>query len=130
MQPKPENTIYLLHFPNALGRVRHYLGITRTDRLAMRLREHAHRRGAALTAALASVNTEFVIAWTMAPATYADERRLKDRGHYSKLCPVCRSGSIDHEMMRVACPDLPDLGDAAEHVGLGLPLRGVHRLRR
>lgn len=120
-------TIYLLHFERPIGRVRHYLGITRTDRLAARLREHAHRRGAALTAALAGRNHEMIVAGTWDARSFADERRMKDRGKYSRLCGVCRGDVQDDDLLRVPCPDLPDLGELQRSVSLSFPLREVPR---
>lgn len=123
-------TVYLLHAPVGIGRTKHYLGITRTERLAARLREHAMRRGSSLTAALAARNDHLLLARTWAVGSYADERRLKNRGHYQKLCPVCRQGTADAALLSIPCPDLTALDECPENIGLGMPLRGVQsRLR-
>lgn len=118
-------TLYLLCAERPLGRVRHYLGITRTERLAQRLREHAHRRGSSLTAALARRNDTLELVRLWHGASWDQERRIKRRGHYRRLCPVCQGASRDSAIQRIPCPDLEDLAQAPENVGLGLPLRGV-----
>lgn len=122
----PRWTIYLLHAHRPVGRVRHYLGITRTDRLALRLREHAHRRGSSLTAQLATLNDELLLARTWVGVDWAVERRMKRAGHYARLCPICRHMDPEQAILRVPCPDLAKLRTLDEYVALGNTLRPAH----
>jgi predicted GIY-YIG superfamily endonuclease len=80
-------TIYLLHFKQAFGHARHYLGWTRN--LAQRVAAHTSGRGARLTAAASAAGIEFVIARRWRGDRH-EERRLKNMGSRARLCPICR----------------------------------------
>lgn len=127
VQPSsPSLTIYLLHAHRPVRNARHYLGITRTDRLAKRVREHAHRRGSSLTAQLAAINDELLLARTWQDVSWEEERRMKQAGHYARLCPICPKMDAEQAILRIPCPDLAQLRTLGEYVALGATLRPVH----
>lgn len=111
-------TVYLLCYAVPIGRVRHYVGITRQDRLAARLREHALRRGSRLTAALASRNTSLELAKTWEAANWLLEREIKGRGSYPRICPICRNNDRTLALATVPCPPIT----AVEHDPMHLSL--------
>ena len=81
--------IYLLHFDAPLHKALHYLGQTKLNRLEQRLREHAQGRGASITRALAARGIGFTLVRTW-PMTATDmETKMKRRGHFKRLCPLC-----------------------------------------
>lgn len=98
--PAAAFTLYLLHFEPQVGRCRHYLGLTRTPRLARRLAEHMAGRGARLTtrAIEAGAAVSLVRLWTADDPQ--EEQRLKRRGHFRRHCPLCGGAPA-------AAPDLP-----------------------
>lgn len=93
-QQGPPLTIYLLHFDRNVGQARHYLGITRADRLDERLAEHCGEHAASLTSRAAQQQIPFTLVRTWPAETYADERRMKRAGHLRERCPICR-GDLD-----------------------------------
>ncbi len=89
-----DGTVYLLHFDSPIGDVakahgtaQHYLGWT-TD-LAQRLAEHRAGNGARLMAAVAQAGIGFQVAATW-EGDRVLERRLKQRKHAARFCPLCR----------------------------------------
>lgn len=96
-------TIYLIHFDAPDIRARHYLGITKTDRVERRWQEHAAGRGASLTRRVALTGTPLQIARLWHPADYGLERRLKQRGHAAELCPICHGA----DPLRTIAPTIP-----------------------
>lgn len=88
-----QRTLYLIHFDREDGSIIHYLGITRSDRLLIRLGEHARGVGARLTRAMLAKGGTARLARIWRHASYADERRMKTRGHYKTICPVCTTGA-------------------------------------
>lgn len=82
-------TIYLLCFERPYAHTKHYLGHT-TD-LPRRLEEHAKGRGARLMAVVAAAGIGYKVARTWQGDRY-EERRLKNRGGASRICPICRPG--------------------------------------
>lgn len=113
------HVLYLLHAEVPVGRVRHYLGITRADRLPQRLNEHAQRRGSRLTAELARRNRRLLLAQLWQAATPELERRMKARGHYDQHCPVCRHKTPDAALGTVPCPDFTDVHRSPLLIALG-----------
>jgi hypothetical protein len=107
--PELTHVVYLIHFDVPIARARHYVGICRSERLALRLREHAHRRGASLTAALARRNTCLHLARLWPALSPELERTIKARGRYEHHCPICRTGSHAAALATVPCPRLVDL---------------------
>lgn len=79
--------IYLIHFARPYRHAQHYLGWTRD--LTDRLTRHRAGHGARLMA----VVTEAGIPWELARIWEGDrtkERKLKNRGGHSRLCPLCQ----------------------------------------
>src|SRR4051812_12502200 len=79
-------TIYLIHFDRPFGHATHYLGWTAD--LPARLEAHATGRGSRLM----EVVTDAGITWKLARTWRGDryrERRLKERGGKSRMCPLC-----------------------------------------
>ncbi len=87
-----EITIYLLHLDPPVGRAAHYLGSCYSERLPERMKEHAHGRGAALTAAAVKGGSRFILAATWTTDDRSLEQRMKQAGHLKKKCPICRLG--------------------------------------
>jgi predicted GIY-YIG superfamily endonuclease len=86
-------TVYLLHFSRPLGHARHYLGQTERD-VEERVREHRAGRGARLCRRAVEAGIELVLArvWEDAPRCY--EQKLKNRGGFKRLCPICRAEAL------------------------------------
>lgn len=79
-------TVYLLHFDEPFGHARHYLGWARN--LDARLAHHKRGTGANLLRHVAAAG----IHWRLARTWRGDrhlERRLKNRGGASRICPIC-----------------------------------------
>ncbi len=79
--------IYLLHFAEAFGHARHYLGWTNRD-LPAQLDEHAAGNGARLLAAVHSAGITWHLARTW-DGTRARERQIKRQGGLARCCPLC-----------------------------------------
>ena len=90
MTDERPRVIYLLHFPNKVGRCHHYLGITRKERLRIRLRQHLGGFGARLTARAGFDNPTMILVALWPHADFALERTLKRRGNYKMYCQLCR----------------------------------------
>lgn len=82
-------TIYLLHFDQRVRGCLHYVGITGVNNLHVRLNRHARGRGANLTRRAVVEGVGFTCVRTWPASTYQQERRLKNAGHYERLCPMC-----------------------------------------
>ena len=83
-----QGTVYLLHFDRPFGHARHYLGWA--SNLEGRLWHHEHGDGANLLKHVKRAG----ITWTLARTWEGDrhlERRLKNRGGHSRLCPLCKT---------------------------------------
>lgn len=91
MKPRPFKPLvcYLLHFDRPVGRCRHYLGSTFTDRLETRLRHHAEGRGSRLTQRAVAEGTGFTVANVWPIWSRRDEARRKRSGHLDRSCPLC-----------------------------------------
>lgn len=88
-------TIYLLHFEVALQRagtvgVQHYLGWCLEGEEERRLCEHTKGQGARITAAAGRLG-QLLLARSWAGDRYL-ERRMKRRGRFRDLCPICQEG--------------------------------------
>lgn len=86
---KAEGTVYLLHFSEAVGAGRHYLGWS--GGLEARLAAHGSGRGGRATKALVARGGSFVLARTW-PGGRALEMELRKRGP-KRLCPICAGGA-------------------------------------
>jgi hypothetical protein len=97
--------LYLLHATipaNQAGKhsARHYLGYSPTiQSLSARLMKHRSGRGAHLTKALAGLPNQKLLLATVIQGGREEERLLKRRKEFSRLCPVCNPmapiGSVD-----------------------------------
>jgi predicted GIY-YIG superfamily endonuclease len=84
-------TVYLLHWPNDGLEAHHYVGITTSDRVPERMREHASGRGANLTARLAAEGQPFALAKLWYTSNPDTENKVHQLGACLKLfCPVCQ----------------------------------------
>lgn len=84
-------TVYLLHFSKPLaGRFQHYLGKTSRADVMVRVNEHRSGRGARICRKAAEAGIELVLARVWKDAPWDEEARLKSRGGFKRLCPVCR----------------------------------------
>lgn len=84
-----DRVIYLLHFSPPIGKAVHYLGISRRDMLATRLRQHARGYGASLTYRARELGASIYHVLTIPDATFELEKKLKLNGHFRDLCPMC-----------------------------------------
>lgn len=97
---QPMFTIYLLHFDRPMGRIKHYLGITRAASLGRRAHDHQGTNASQVTARAARAGIGFTLAKTIPAESHSDERRLKKAGHFDKWCPICR-GDLDLDHSRI-----------------------------
>lgn len=82
--------VYLLHFiPPVGGRISHYLGKTSRPDVMIRVGEHRSGRGPTITRGAVRAGAELVLARVWEDADSGLEYRLKRRGAYRRLCPVC-----------------------------------------
>lgn len=81
--------IYLLHFTPAIGRAKHYAGITKAERLDVRLREHCTGRGSRLTRKACQQGAQIDLVAVIPVNSPKQERDLKNAGHLSRRCHLC-----------------------------------------
>jgi hypothetical protein len=82
--------LYLLHFDQAFGHARHYLGfVTSARTLDQRLEHHADGSGARLMRAVSRAGIQWRLVRTWAEGDRNQERRLKKQGAVLRLCPEC-----------------------------------------
>lgn len=81
---------YLLHLERPFRHARHYLGWTAAESVYDRIERHRAGAGANFLRHVndAGIGYELVRVW---PGGRVMERRLKNRGGASRLCPVCRA---------------------------------------
>jgi predicted GIY-YIG superfamily endonuclease len=84
-------SVYLLHFSVPYQHARHYLGITKGKTVFKRLRAHRMGQGANLTKVVTRAGVELILAAVWADVPRSEERRLKNRGGLSRICPICRT---------------------------------------
>lgn len=82
--------VYLLHFESQIGRCAHYMGITEQTNFHRRMRAHSLGYGARLTRAISNAGINQWVARIWRDASFETERKLKQRGHFKLLCPICR----------------------------------------
>lgn len=82
-------TIYLLHFDAEVRKCRHYIGSCETVRFQRRMQEHRNGYGANLTKQTLKSGVAWKVSrlWSSTSRDY--EFRLKNNGHYRRLCPLC-----------------------------------------
>ena len=81
-----QGTCYLLHFDRPFGHAKHYLGWAKN--LDGRLWHHRKGTGANLLKHVRAAGIDWSLARTWAGDRNL-ERKLKNRGGASRLCPVC-----------------------------------------
>jgi predicted GIY-YIG superfamily endonuclease len=84
-------TVYLLHFDTPYWHARHYIGWT--ENLDERLEAHRNGTGANLMWVIKQVGIGFQLARQWNNASRRDERRIKNLGGASRMCPVCTPGT-------------------------------------
>lgn len=89
--------VYLLHFSRPLGSVQHYLGQTARSDVMTRVNEHRAGRGSRMTRGAVRAGVELILARVWEDADPGLERRLKRRGGFRRLCPVCMMGGEQRE---------------------------------
>lgn len=82
-----QGTIYLLHFSRPYKHARHYIGYTQD--MEQRMAAHASGRGARLIEVVSDNGITFEVARTWS-GDRKEERRIKNMGGASRLCPMCR----------------------------------------
>lgn len=85
------NVVYLLHFEKPMKDKLHYVGICQTGRLARRMWEHRTGRGASITRRAVEAGSHLYLGNLWRDQSYADERKIKTRGHFINYCRVCNS---------------------------------------
>lgn len=121
--PDSQFTIYFLHFENGLFNRHHYVGITRSERITDRLREHSRGHGSHITRALVRINETFTVAKLLHHQTYDDEKTIKRLGHYWKHCTLCNEKLHSKPICEITCADLEHQEMKAEGLtwATGLP---------
>lgn len=86
---KNNGTVYLIHFQSPLKHARHYIGYTDEPNVDSRVERHRKSGGARIL----KVCNELGIRWHVARVWFNCsrkwERRLKNRGGATEICPVC-----------------------------------------
>jgi predicted GIY-YIG superfamily endonuclease len=87
-KPKPDGTVYLLHFSTSFHHARHYLGWTSLP-VEERLEQHRSGHGARLLEVVTANGISFSVArtWT---GTRRLERSLKNHHNARRHCPMCK----------------------------------------
>lgn len=88
--------IYLLHFNRRLQHAGHYLGFAdNLESLKQRLKRHRNGNGSKLVAAVNRAGISWILArvWRGDRASRTEERRMKNMGGLSRLCPICNPGT-------------------------------------
>lgn len=88
--------IYLIHFNRKLHHAGHYLGFADSlVTLKQRLNRHRNGNGAKLIAAINKAGIAWILAriWRGEGASRTEERRMKNMGGLSRLCPICNPGT-------------------------------------
>lgn len=90
MTPHSVILTYLIHCEDEYGSAEHYLGSTREDQLARRLRQHGNGSGHRITAALRYTHPRWQLAklWKSPDRTW--EHALHRVNEVGILCPLCR----------------------------------------
>lgn len=81
-------SVYLIHFDRPYKHARHYLGWALD--IDARLAAHRGGSGARLMSVVKAEGIGWVLARTWHGVDRNFERRLKNRGGASRICPVCR----------------------------------------
>ncbi len=81
--------VYLLHFSEPYKHAQHYLGFTQ-DRLEQRLEYHQKGKGSKLLKVVIEFGISFQVVRIWENGDRNFERRLKNNGHLSHYCPICK----------------------------------------
>lgn len=84
--------IYLIHFDQPFKHAKHYVG----SALRLEDRLHDHRTGGSKCARLMHAVNKAGIGWKVArlwKGGRTEERRLKNNGGMTRLCPICTPGT-------------------------------------
>lgn len=87
----PPPMVYLIHFHSPYKHARHYLGFAATPKkFKARMESHLNGTGANLLRVvnLAGITWDVVRKWPK--ASRQEERRIKNMGGLSRVCPVCK----------------------------------------
>ena|SRR5579883_1846434 len=100
--PPPDPRVYLLHFdqPFGLGKqfCRHYLG-TAYDVYARVKKHSSGKSDSKFMRHVIAAGVKIVLARTW-PGGRDLERRLKENGHFARLCPICQAQKYAERMAR------------------------------
>lgn len=111
--------IYLIHFDQPFKHAKHYLGsaFNLEDRL------HDHRVGGSKCARIMHAVNKAGIGWKVSRfwrGGRADERRLKNRGGATRLCPICTPGTTAGGFVRAYRPRKPVENAQSEALSYGV----------
>jgi predicted GIY-YIG superfamily endonuclease len=82
-------TVYLLHFSEPFKHAQHYLGWAKD--VDGRIAHHRAGTGARLTQVVAEAGIDMELVRTWENVTRTMERRIKNGGGLSRVCPVCKA---------------------------------------
>jgi predicted GIY-YIG superfamily endonuclease len=82
--------LYLLHFEQPYKHAAHYLGFTKHNDVDERVDAHANGSGAKLTRVIKEAGIGFIVARIWNDGTRSKERSMKNSGHLTRACPICR----------------------------------------
>lgn len=83
--------IYLLHFRESYKHARHYMGFSEEhpEKDGGRIDQHHQGKGSRLTSVFYQNQIDFEVAW-IREGDRNEERRLKNMGGASRICPICK----------------------------------------
>jgi predicted GIY-YIG superfamily endonuclease len=82
--------VYILHFSEALGHARHYVGYS--PNVPARIEKHIKGQGSAITKHLHKMGIDFEVAYVWQGAGRAFEKSIKHRrGSITQYCPICQA---------------------------------------
>lgn len=81
--------VYLLHFDKPYKHAKHYIGFTKEKDYEIRLEEHRNGTGAKLMTVIKNNNIGFTVAKIWEKVDRHFERKLKNKGGASRICPIC-----------------------------------------
>lgn len=90
--------VYILHFSRPLAHARHYVGYSSAPE--SRLMRHVARKEQPLLRAALTAGITFTLARVFPGTDRNFERRLKNRKHTARYCPVCNPARVYRELSR------------------------------
>lgn len=91
-------SVYILHFSQPLAHARHYVGYSSAPEA--RLREHIKTQRQPLVRAALQAGITLTLARVFPGADRNFERRLKNRKHTARYCPVCNPERVYRELSK------------------------------